>query len=391
MSTLEEAVTNTLDPEAKDRGFPAALELVRAEVGTERISLHVTSERPGYFSVIGSAGESILPSGTQLPIQTSSQVLLPAGGQIFQQAHFDRVAHFDLALDRLVTDMGFRSGCSIPLAVGYRTVAALCVTARTPELSTGRIVDVLMQASSPLTLALITAETAAPTRVLICHSDELIAEGIARIVEHSLATSVEVVTAPHAAIERVTSPHQRIDKIILDGLFADGQLEDFLRDLRAAGTRAPTLVIDSHASPLSQHLAVLGGAHGYIGRDAGSAGIVRALQTLGADDLGASHSIGTGTGEYLPAQQEHLTAQEGKLLQLLERGLRFKDIAAQMEICESTAKGYARNVFAKLGVHSRGEAVHEARQQGVLRHLRAGATTVPVMSAHEHRKAPPGS
>lgn len=62
----------------------------------------------------------------------------------------------------------------------------------------------------------------------------------------------------------------------------------------------------------------------------------------------------------------HLTRRERDLLPLLERGLRFKQIARELSISEPTAKGYARDMFRKLGVSSRAEAVFEARRQGLL-------------------------
>ena len=64
--------------------------------------------------------------------------------------------------------------------------------------------------------------------------------------------------------------------------------------------------------------------------------------------------------------QQHLTEQERRLLGLLETGATFRHIAMTMHIRESTCKGYARSLFEKLGVHSRGEAVYRARQRGQL-------------------------
>jgi DNA-binding CsgD family transcriptional regulator len=62
----------------------------------------------------------------------------------------------------------------------------------------------------------------------------------------------------------------------------------------------------------------------------------------------------------------HLTRRERELLPLLESGLRFKQIARELSISEPTAKGYARDLFRKLGASSRAEAVFEARRQGLL-------------------------
>ena len=61
-----------------------------------------------------------------------------------------------------------------------------------------------------------------------------------------------------------------------------------------------------------------------------------------------------------------LTAREDELLAGLEEGLRFKQIACRLEISEATAKTHGRNLFRKLGVTSRAEAVHAARVRGLL-------------------------
>ena len=62
-----------------------------------------------------------------------------------------------------------------------------------------------------------------------------------------------------------------------------------------------------------------------------------------------------------------LTARERELLDRLEEGLRFKQIARRLGISEATAKTHARNLFRKLDATSRAEAVHAARERGVLR------------------------
>jgi DNA-binding CsgD family transcriptional regulator len=60
-----------------------------------------------------------------------------------------------------------------------------------------------------------------------------------------------------------------------------------------------------------------------------------------------------------------LTARERELLQRLEEGLRFKQIAWRLGISEATAKTHARNLFRKLDATSRAEAVHAAREHGL--------------------------
>jgi DNA-binding CsgD family transcriptional regulator len=60
-----------------------------------------------------------------------------------------------------------------------------------------------------------------------------------------------------------------------------------------------------------------------------------------------------------------LTARERQLLDGLEEGLRFKQVARRLGISEATAKTHGRNLFRKLDATSRAEAVHAARERGL--------------------------
>jgi DNA-binding CsgD family transcriptional regulator len=67
-----------------------------------------------------------------------------------------------------------------------------------------------------------------------------------------------------------------------------------------------------------------------------------------------------------PAPAAHLSPREREVLDALEEGLRFKQIALALGISEATAKTHGRHLFRKLDVTSRAEAVHVARLRGLL-------------------------
>jgi DNA-binding CsgD family transcriptional regulator len=67
-----------------------------------------------------------------------------------------------------------------------------------------------------------------------------------------------------------------------------------------------------------------------------------------------------------PAPDPGLTQRERQLLELLDEGLRFKQLARRLGISEATAKTHARHLFRKLDASSRAEAVHLARERGLL-------------------------
>jgi DNA-binding NarL/FixJ family response regulator len=356
---LLEAVSSCLADDPGEAGIEASLQLMCNELGVDRISLHAVNESRASFRVIAGGGGPILAPGTELPLETSTQVAVPGRGGLFRRAPFDDGESFDRALDHLVVDMGYRAGCSIPLFVGSRPVGALCASSRDPDLDCDPILDAMTEVSSAMTLAFVSADDDSP-RVLVCFDDALLAEGVARVVEHILPADVEICATWEDAL-REAERASAIDSIVCDVTFGGAPVDAFLASLRGAGASGPALVLASMDSPMSRSLAARGGATAYIARTDGPGGIATAMRTLAAG--------GGLRGDGWPgddAEVATLTPQESRVLLGLERGLRFKQIAAGMGISESTAKGYARNLFAKLNAHSRGEAVHEARRQGLL-------------------------
>ncbi|HLG35637.1 MAG TPA: LuxR C-terminal-related transcriptional regulator [Bacteroidia bacterium] len=63
-----------------------------------------------------------------------------------------------------------------------------------------------------------------------------------------------------------------------------------------------------------------------------------------------------------PEPDEPLTAREQEVLELLERGLAYKLIADALCISEGTMNTHIKNIYGKLHVHNRTEAVRKWRK-----------------------------
>jgi DNA-binding NarL/FixJ family response regulator len=61
-----------------------------------------------------------------------------------------------------------------------------------------------------------------------------------------------------------------------------------------------------------------------------------------------------------------LTDREKEILQLLVRGLSYKEIGSHLDISANTAKKHVINIYNKLHVNSRAQALHLAYQKGLL-------------------------
>jgi DNA-binding NarL/FixJ family response regulator len=298
-------------------------------------------------------------------------VYAPAQGETYASSAFRDDPQFDRPLDRVVRELGFRSGCALPLFVGGRPAGCLCVSSTAEYVDWARTLDLLGSVSAPLAAALTTATVVQrPGRVLICHEDELSAHGLARIIELSLGAEVAVCATREDALALVARPEGWPNAVICGTYFSGTPVDSFLAELRRGGCIAPVVVVAADDSAIARTVAGRSGAVAYVARSDGADRIVEATSNVLVGRSGAELEAMAGMAGDRQLALDGLTGQEAKVLVLLERGLRFKQIAARLGIAETTAKGYARQLFAKLDVHSRAEAVYEARRSGLLEHLR---------------------
>jgi DNA-binding CsgD family transcriptional regulator len=61
-----------------------------------------------------------------------------------------------------------------------------------------------------------------------------------------------------------------------------------------------------------------------------------------------------------------LTTRERDVLELVAKGLSYQEISGVLSLRYYTVASYLKGIYRKLAVRSRGEAVFEARQMGLL-------------------------
>ena len=62
-----------------------------------------------------------------------------------------------------------------------------------------------------------------------------------------------------------------------------------------------------------------------------------------------------------------MTKREAAILDLIARGDSYGEVARQLALSVGTVQTHIKNIYDKLSVHSRGEAVFEAQRRGLLR------------------------
>jgi PAS domain S-box-containing protein len=106
-------------------------------------------------------------------------------------------------------------------------------------------------------------------------------------------------------------------------------------------------------------------ARGFEGRDTVVVHMFRNVKRpgTGADPEDSEVPVIGGSPGAPERRPRRLTAREEQVLDLLGDGLTSKEIARKLAISASTARNHVQTILAKLGVHSRLEAVLWARER----------------------------
>jgi len=147
------------------------------------------------------------------------------------------------------------------------------------------------------------------------------------------------------------------------------------RQIKAKCSQAKVLMLTVHDD--DQHIieALQAGASAYLLKSVFSDEIVRAIRTLDAGDMVLSTSIGqrllklAARYPFRPVSLqagEKLSTRELEILQLTAHGMSNKDIAMTLGINLRMVKKHLADIFSKLGVGSRTEAVMTGLRAGFL-------------------------
>ncbi|MFZ5670972.1 MAG: response regulator [Pseudomonadota bacterium] len=173
------------------------------------------------------------------------------------------------------------------------------------------------------------------------------------------------------ALERLAV--QPCDICLVDLCLPDGDGMDLIGPLREEGSKSLVLTVMGDAASVLH--ALRGGADGYLLKETAPDQLRRSLfQTLDGETplspLAASHLLETwkavSGGLTRAAQAEGLTPREVEVLKLFSRGLNYREAAAILGLSQHTLGDHVKIIYRKLEVHSRSEAIYEARQMGLI-------------------------
>jgi DNA-binding NarL/FixJ family response regulator len=229
-------------------------------------------------------------------------------------------------------------------------------------------------------------------RVLIVEDDvptrDFFADSVSRCAELQLVAGVGTFEEARLLIEDTA---QAIDILLTDLALPDGNGLDLIRLAGRLQPQCEALVISMFGDEDSVLSSVEAGALGYIQKDftpdniahtilemkAGASPIspmiarrvlakYRALQAGEREAALPKSEAVASSAEDMPGGRTLLSVREQEVLELIARGFSYAEISKLKGVSVHTIQSHIKNLYTKLAVHSKSEAVYEATRLGLL-------------------------
>lgn len=211
-----------------------------------------------------------------------------------------------------------------------------------------------------------------PIRVLVVDDHPLFREGVRAMLAATTDTDLigEAATGEEAiALALTLQP----DVILMDLQLPDLPGVEVTRRILHTSPRIGVIVVTMFDDDDSIFAAMRVGAHGYIVKGADKAEMLRAVRAVANDEALFSPAIArrlmtyftrlgaTSAGQVFP----ELTEREREVLTLIARGLNNQQIAERLVLSGKTVRNHIGNIFSKLQVADRAQAIVRAQEAGL--------------------------
>ena len=210
-------------------------------------------------------------------------------------------------------------------------------------------------------------------KVLICDDQEIVCEGLRRILESD--DEISVLGSAHNGIEAL----EQIEKAKPDLVLMDLKMPDMngviaTRKIREKHPDISILILTTFDDDEWLFDAIRSGASGYLLKDRPRGELISAIK---GTVRGGSYVDPAVAGKLLnnivqsipqrtPSVDISLSDRELEVLRLLAMGLSNADISKRLYLSEGTVRNYASGIFSKLNVSDRTQAVVIALREGLV-------------------------
>ena len=216
----------------------------------------------------------------------------------------------------------------------------------------------------------------APIRVLVVDDHRMFAEALEMLLagEENVEIAGAVGTGEEA-LEVVSRVDLGVVLMDIDLPGIDGI--EATRRIRELSPLTQVVIITAYQEPAVMAQAIEAGACGFVPKTETADQLVGVIRGAAAGEMILpSGDIRAVLGKLQAAQRarndadrliDQLTSREIQILQAIAQGSSTREVAESMFISQLTVQTHVKNILAKLGVHSKLQAVTFALRQGVIR------------------------
>jgi len=208
-------------------------------------------------------------------------------------------------------------------------------------------------------------------RVLIADDQTLFRTGLARLLDED--PRVEVIGLAADGAEAVKQALKlKPDVVLMDLKMPNVDGIEATRQLVAADPSINVLILTTFEADNYVIQALKAGARGYVLKDSLATAVVSSIVAVMAGERVMASAVANRvlemlTGTTTPKEfYDGLTVREIEILKLVANGLANKQIAYRLKISEKTVRNHVSNMYEKLGIYDRSQAVLYAVRKGLV-------------------------
>jgi len=213
-------------------------------------------------------------------------------------------------------------------------------------------------------------DTATLIRILIVDGQAVTRAGLRRLLDSY--TGLQVIGEAADGVQAVSETLELGPQVVLlDSQLPNGQSLNALRQIKQLNLDTKVLLLSAQDREEYLYETLRAGADGYVLKDIAPDDLAQALRIVASGEVLVQPQLAGRLLSRVGKQgnrppYETLTARELDVLRLLVRGMRNKEIAARLYVSERTVNFHLANIYQKLNVSGRTEALSKAIEQGLV-------------------------
>jgi len=207
-------------------------------------------------------------------------------------------------------------------------------------------------------------------RIVVADDHSVVREGLRALL--SAVEGYELVGTAATGAEAVKAAVTlRPDVLVMDIQMPDMTGIEATREIRRVAPTVAVLMLTMFDDDESVFAAMRAGALGYVLKGAAPESMIRAIAVVAGGEAIFGAGVATRALSYFstpradPRVFPELTPREREVLMLIASGLGNAAIASRLGLAANTVGNHISNIFAKLQVASRAEAIVRARSAGL--------------------------